>query len=645
MTTAAAPVLDKGAQAAPAQADGGLSAEFEAIFAAAPVGLALLDREGRYRRVNAELAAINGLAAEAHVGRSVRDVVPMLGDQMLAAVADVFATGRTVRDVEVSGETARAPGQLRHWRCGFYPVRAAQGGIEWVGVWVTDITDTRRALQESQVREAAQREARRALEASRLKLQMGIEAAGLVMADIDYRTNRNELSAELARLLDLGDGPVTVPRQAIFDRIHPEDRERYLQGVARAVDPAGSGHLAIDVRALLPNGEVRHLHIRLQVTFAMVDGQLQPDRGICAARDVTAEKTAERRLQAAQRLAESVIEGAGALVYAKDLEGRYFLSNQAWRAQHGLTASEATGLTDAQIYGPDAAAVLRQNDLRVARTGEPLLVQERVVLHGQPVTLRSSKFPLYDEAGKIHGVCGVSTDISDVVEADRRKNEFLAMLAHELRNPLAPLRTGLEILKRTGQLPPPAARARDIMERQLTHMVRLIDDLLDVARVSRGKLELRLEPLTLQAVVEHALETSRAVVDAAGHTLSVELPPEPVRLYGDLTRLAQVVGNLVNNAAKYTPRGGRIEVRATTENGQAVVAVRDTGEGIGPEVLPNVFELFAQGHQTIHNAQGGLGIGLWLVKRLVEMHGGGIAAQSDGPGRGSLFTVRLPLAV
>ncbi|MES2937186.1 MAG: PAS domain-containing protein [Pseudomonadota bacterium] len=613
---------------APLRGDG-LGAELESVFAAAPVGLALFDREGRYRRVNAELARIDGLPLEEHLGRLVRDVVPALGGQLMEAIARVHATGETLRDIEVSGETLQAPGQPCHWLCGFFPVRGAGGAIETVGAWVTDITE--------------RKQAHRALEASRLKLQMGIEAAGLVMADIDYRSNQNSLSAELAQLLEIADTAVTVPRQVIFDRIHPDDRERYLRAVTQATDPDGSGHLAIDVRGLLPSGTVRWLHIRLQVTFAAVDGRLQPDRGICAARDVTAEMVAERKLRAAQRLAESVIEGAGALVYAKDLEGRYFLSNQAWRALHGLTPAQAQGITDVEIFGAEVADTMRANDLAVARSGEPLLVQERVALHGRPVTYRSSKFPLYDEAGQIHGVCGVSTDISDVVEADRRKNEFLAMLAHELRNPLAPIRTGLEILKRCGELPPPAARARGVMERQLTHMVRLIDDLLDVARVSRGRLELRIAPVTLQSVVDHALETSRAVVEAAGHALAVELPAEPVWLQGDLTRLAQVVGNLVSNAAKYTPSGGRIQLRAVPGHGQAVIEVRDNGQGIAADVLPHVFELFAQGHDTIHNAQGGLGIGLWLVKKLVDMHGGAVQAHSDGPGQGSLFVVRLPV--
>ena len=352
---------------------------------------------------------------------------------------------------------------------------------------------------------------------------------------------------------------------------------------------------------------------------------------------------AERKLRAAQRLTESVIEGAGALVYAKDLHGRYILSNQAWRRLHGPAPEDVDETTDDRIFGPEGAAVLQANDSAVLASGEAVLVQERVLLRGQPVVFRSSKFPLFDENGQVYAVCGVSTDITDVVEADRRKDEFIATLAHELRNPLAPIRTGLEILRRVGELPPAASRTRDMMERQLTHLVRLVDDLLDVSRVSRGRLELRSDPLAPDRVPHEALEASRPAPDAAGHQLVLELPPAPPRVRGDLTRLAQVFGNLVNNASKYTPAGGRIEVRLRCEGGEAVVEVRDNGSGIEAGMLPHVFDLFAQGRDAANAGGTGLGIGLWLVRRLVKLHQGSITASSEGPGRGSTFTVRLPL--
>jgi PAS domain S-box-containing protein len=341
---------------------------------------------------------------------------------------------------------------------------------------------------------------------------------------------------------------------------------------------------------------------------------------------------------------ESVIENAGALVYAKDLEGRYILSNQAWRTLHGLSLEEAARqVTDVRLFGPEVAAQLRENDRRVIETGEPIVVHEKAVLDGRAVTYRSHKFPLYDDAGRACAVCGVSTDITDVIEADRRKDEFIATLAHELRNPLAPIRNGLEILKRLPDIPPQASKVRDMMDRQLGHLVRLVDDLLDVSRITRDKLEVRIEPVTLQEIVEHAIEASRPSIDAARHELVVDLPAQPVTLEGDLTRLAQVVSNLLNNAAKYTLPGGRIEIVARADGDQVAIRVRDNGAGIAADVLPHVFDLFAQCDAMRPQAQGGLGIGLWLVRKLVELHHGSIEAQSDGPGLGSTFTLRLPV--
>ncbi|MFT3922124.1 MAG: PAS domain S-box protein [Myxococcales bacterium] len=238
-------------------------------------------------------------------------------------------------------------------------------------------------------------------------------------------------------------------------------------------------------------------------------------------------------------------------------------------------------------------------------------------------------------------------------ESDRRKDEFLATLAHELRNPLAPVRTGLHVLQMPQASPHSCARALQMMDRQLSHMVRLIDDLLDISRVSRGKVALRRERVKLQDVIENAIETSRPAIDAAHHVFAVTTPTEPIWLDADLTRLAQVLSNILTNAAKYTPEAGSITLDARVERGAtagpnesaewAVVSVSDSGVGLPREMLGQVFEMFAQVNKTLDRAQGGLGIGLALAKRLVEMHGGTIRADSPGVGQGSTFTLRLPM--
>jgi signal transduction histidine kinase len=227
-------------------------------------------------------------------------------------------------------------------------------------------------------------------------------------------------------------------------------------------------------------------------------------------------------------------------------------------------------------------------------------------------------------------------------EADRRKDEFLAVLAHELRNPLAPIRNALEIMRISADQPEAVAAARALMERQVGLLVRLIDDLMDVSRITRGKLRLAQERLALKTVLEAAVEQSRPLLEKARQMLALHVPDEPIWLYGDRVRLAQVFTNLLNNAAKYSEPGGSVTITAQRESRRAVVRIRDTGVGIPREVLPLVFEPFTQIDRTLNRAQGGLGIGLNLVRRLVELHDGSISVASEGPGRGAEFTVSLP---
>ncbi len=227
--------------------------------------------------------------------------------------------------------------------------------------------------------------------------------------------------------------------------------------------------------------------------------------------------------------------------------------------------------------------------------------------------------------------------------ADRRKDEFLATLAHELRNPLAPIRTGLDIMRINASDQVACERARSIMERQLKQMVRLVDDLLDVSRINTGKLTIRREQLMLQDVVNDALELARPFIAAQGHTLHVQVPEQAVYLVGDATRLAQVISNLLHNAAKYTARGGSISLAAQLGQGQVELQVRDDGIGIAPELLHDIFEMFIQADSSLERSTAGLGVGLSLARKLVELHGGSIRAESGGQGQGSTFTVTLPL--
>jgi signal transduction histidine kinase len=234
---------------------------------------------------------------------------------------------------------------------------------------------------------------------------------------------------------------------------------------------------------------------------------------------------------------------------------------------------------------------------------------------------------------------------ADLAELDRRKDDFLGVLSHELRNPLAPLRSSLFILDRADPGSDAAARAKAVMNRQLAHLTRLVDDLLDVTRIARGKIELRRAPVDLGELVRRCAEDHSAILHERGHEFRLHAPPPgALRVDGDETRLAQVLGNLLVNAAKFTPQGGRIALTTTARGGAAEIRVEDSGAGIDAQLLPHVFEPFMQGKQDLARSEGGLGLGLSLVKGIVELHGGTVAAHSRGPGLGSAFVVRLPLA-
>lgn len=266
--------------------------------------------------------------------------------------------------------------------------------------------------------------------------------------------------------------------------------------------------------------------------------------------------------------------------------------------------------------------------------------------------------PVIGTNGAVEAVAGSTRDITEkkqveeelrnvaarLSEADHRKDEFIAMLAHELRNPLAPLRNGLQLLRLAGLDPETVETAHTMMDRQLRQMVRLIDDLMDVSRINQGKLELRKERVDLATVLASALESSRPLIEEMEHRLQVTLPWQPVVIDADPIRMAQVFMNLLNNAAKYSDRKGSIRVAAELQGGDVVVSVRDSGIGIAPDQFARIFEMFSQVDRSLERSQGGLGIGLSLVKNLVEMHGGKIEAHSGGPGKGSEFIVRIPIA-
>ncbi len=278
--------------------------------------------------------------------------------------------------------------------------------------------------------------------------------------------------------------------------------------------------------------------------------------------------------------------------------------------------------------------------------GEEIVIEQP---NGERLTVLAHANPIHDDDDRLIGAVNVLVDITTrkraeevLKEADRAKNEFLATLSHELRNPLAPIRNAVRVLHRKRTDEPEGRRALDVIERQMQQMTRLVDDLLDVSRITGNKLKLRIEQVTLSEVLEASIEISRPLIEEAGHTFDVCMPEEAVHLDGDIHRLAQAVSNLLNNAAKYTPSGGRLELKARRVGDEVVISVRDDGTGIQPELLTQIFDTFTQGDGSPGRSTGGLGIGLPLAKRVIEMHDGMIEARSEGPGMGSEFVVRLP---
>ena len=382
----------------------------------------------------------------------------------------------------------------------------------------------------------------------------------------------------------------------------------------------------------------------------------------CAVTETTWRVLGERRLQTLResqealraseaKFAAAFDQGPLALTITSLDDGRLVDVNESFVRLTGYTQEEAVGRT------PDELGLWVESGMRVERFAR-MRMGERVPNVEARFRMKSGEERVGVISSTIIEVdsrpCVLSSVIDITVrkeaeeklrEANQRKDEFLAMLAHELRNPLAPIRNAAQVLKLVGPKDAHQQWAREVIERQTQHLTRLVDDLLDVSRITRGKVTLARAPLELATIINRAVETSRPLIEASRHQLTVVLSPETVRLEGDVTRLVQVVGNLLNNAAKFTEEGGHIWIEAAREGAEAVIRVRDNGMGLPADLLRHVFDLFTQADRSLDRSQGGLGIGLTLARRLVEMHGGRVEARSDGPGRGSEFIVRLPAEV
>lgn len=393
--------------------------------------------------------------------------------------------------------------------------------------------------------------------------------------------------------------------------------------------------------------------IRLATTI--VSG-LKNDNGkvvnvVIEGRDDTTRKRQETELRESEEKLRLLADTIPQLAWMAQPDGYISWYNRRWYEYTGTSREDMEGWGWQSVHDLEVLPTVLERWRASLTTGEPFdMIYPLRGKDGEFRPFLTRVNPLRDPQGRIIYWFGTSTDISDIKrmeealrDADRRKDEFLATLAHELRNPLAPIRNSLQILKMPRVDAEMIQQTRDIMERQVHHLVRLVDDLLDVSRVMRGKIELRREPVELATVIARAVETANPLIDVQGHQLEISVSTESLLMNVDPVRLTQVIGNLLTNSAKYTDANGHIWLSARKEGESAILSVRDDGIGISPELLPHVFELFVQADHTSTKAQGGLGIGLTLVKNLVLMHGGSVKAISAGIGKGSEFVVQLPL--
>jgi len=427
--------------------------------------------------------------------------------------------------------------------------------------------------------------------------------------------------------------------------VHPDDREAVYREFVRAAEARRT--LRLECRFRRHDGTYRWCIDAATPRFG-ADGSFIGFIG--SVMDITERKAQEEALRQSEKLYRAIGEALDYGIWICDADGRNRYVSESFLRLIGLTQDECSLFGWVRQLHPDEAQETFTAWRDVVRSGGVWNRTHRFKgVDGEYHSILARGLPVRDEHGGIVCWAGINLDVSReqqaeaaLREVDRRKDNFLALLSHELRNPLAPIRSALELLKLQRPSAGPEARGFEIIDRQLDNLVRLVDDLLDLSRINRGKLDLRPEPVHLKDIIDSAVATAMPYLDAAEHTFELELPAQPVTVHGDRQRLTQMIGNLLNTSAKYTPRGGHVKLQASLSDNEVRIVVSDDGIGIAADSLDAIFTLFTQLDPSRPHIGGGLGIGLALVKALAEMHGGRVVAESPGEGRGSVFTITLP---
>ena len=649
----------------------------------APLPIAAVDGATHILRyANPAFCLLMDEPLERLVGRPLQDLLPAR-DECVTLLDRVFRTGRPERHVQKED----AKPHPVFWSYTIWPMEA-DGHHVGIMIQVTEtghFHETAMAVNQALLLGAVrQHQLTDAAEDVNARLRQEIAARAVITAELSQKAR--EL-AEKARLLDLTHDAIIVRDM--------EGRIRYwnhgaedLYGWSREEAMGKVSHLLLQTEFPVPVeqmlaelnrndrwiGELVHTASdgrRLTVLARKTldrDGEGRPAAVLENLTDITARKRAEQALQASQSLFSSLVEKAPFGMYVVDDHFRLQQVNTRALPMLGnvvpLVGRDFTEVVTV-LWGKEVGGRLADIFRHTLETGEryvspPFTEQRRDLDVEESYEWEVQRFTLPD--GHYAVVCyfadiserhalerSIADRAADLVRADRSKDEFLGMLAHELRNPLAPLRSATEILQTRGVTAEATGQAVDILSRQIDNMSEMIDDLLDVSRITEGKIELRLEEVALEAVLEAAASLAERGIQARGQEITISLPAEPVFLRADATRLDQVFGNLLTNACKYSGRGCHVSLSAERaeprgeEPPEVIVRVRDDGIGIAPDLLPRIFDLFVQANRSLDRAHGGLGIGLTLVQRLVKLHGGSVEAHSEGLGQGSEFTVRLPI--
>ncbi|MDY0973867.1 PAS domain S-box protein [Massilia sp. CFBP9012] len=610
------------------------------------------DADGRavdYRFIEANRAFARHTGLVDSVGKTARQLVPNLEQGWVDTYDEIARSGEARRFEEGSEAMGR-------W-FNVYASPIDHPDKRRVALLFTDITDKKNAERALQASETAARAAASQAEADRRRLDALLSSApvGIVYVDEHGALSAvNRMNRQLWGEHPMSTSQVQYAEWRGWWADGSERHGRPIQAHEWALARALRGErVEVDIVEIAPFGRPQERRTLLTHATAIraEDGAITG--AVAASMDLTDQVDTQRALRESEEKFRTITDAMPQMVWSSRPDGQNDYTNRRWSDFTGLPTQELAGTSWTEAIHPDDLPLLLALWADSLASGALFEIEHRLRHHsGEYRWVLNRALPVRDEAGRIIRWMGTVTDMHDhklaaeeLKAANSRKDEFLAMLAHELRNPLAPISTAAQMLKLSGADPKRIAHASDVIGRQVRHMVELVDDLLDVSRVTRGLVELERQAVDLKSVIQNAIEQARPLIEKKGHTLSTRLGAANVTVTGDRKRLVQVMANLINNAAKYTPDGGEIAVCADPlpDAGQVKLSVKDNGIGIDSALLHDVFELFTQAKRTPDRAQGGLGLGLALVRSMVNLHGGTVEAHSDGPGRGSCFNVVLPL--